>query len=168
MVRGLFSFLEVNVYGAWHFFTLLLLLATLSPLPAQDAATASLAGEMDAVLNSNAVTWAEAARFVMPAAGMQAEDVASAFEAARARGWLPKNAAPDTLANFGGLSFLMMKAFDIPGGLMYRLFPGPHYAYRELVYRGVIQDQQDKSWRVSGFWLISLIGRVLETSGLEE
>jgi hypothetical protein len=153
--------------GVSHLFTLLLLLAALSPLPAQAPPTASLAGELNAVLDSEAVTWAEAARFVLPAAGMQAEDAASAFEAARARGWLPKRAAPETLANFGGLSFLVMKAFGIPGGLMYRLFPGPRYAYRELVYRGVIQDQQEKSWKVSGFWLISLIGRVLETSGLE-
>jgi hypothetical protein len=36
------------------------------------------------------------------------------------------------------------------------------------VYRGVIQDQQEKSWKVSGFWLISLINRALTTSGLEE
>jgi hypothetical protein len=51
---------------------------------------------------------------------------------------------------------------------MYSLFPGPRYAYRELIYKGILQGRQDRSWKVSGFWLVTIAGRVLEESGAEE
>jgi hypothetical protein len=30
--------------------------------------------------------------------------------------------------------FLVMRTFSLKGGMMYTLFPGPRYAYRELVF----------------------------------
>jgi hypothetical protein len=138
----------------------LLFFFVLLPLPAQ-----TLAQDMDAILESEAVTWAQAARFVLPAAGFPDAAGLSSFQTALDRGWLPKDALPAGEATFGGLSFLVMKAFDLPGGIMYRVFPGPRYAYRELQYRGIIQGRQDSARRVSGFWLISLIGRTLELTG---
>jgi hypothetical protein len=142
--------------------TLLLLFAALSRLPAQ-----GLARDMDALLDSEAVTWAEAARFVLPAAGVEAADAARAFAAASERGWLPKKAEPSGAADFAGVSFLLMKAFDLSGGILYSLFPGPRYAYRELVYKGILRGPLDRSWKVSGFHLITLIGRTLESGGAE-
>jgi hypothetical protein len=145
-----------------HIFVLLLFALILPALPAQN-----LAVEMDAVLESEAVTWAEAARFVLPAAGFLDQNGAGAFQDAKLRGWLPEDAKPGDTADFGGLSFLIMKALDIPGGVMYRLFPGPRYAYRELRYLNILQGQHDRFRKVSGFWLISLIGRALEMRGIE-
>jgi hypothetical protein len=140
----------------------LLFTALAAALPAQ-----GLARDMDALLDSEAVTWAEAARFVLPAAGVGAADAARAFAAARERGWLPKTAEPDGAADFAGVSFLLMKAFNLSGGLLYSLFPGPRYAYRELVYKGILQGPHDRSWKVSGSRLITLIGRAL-TNGTEK
>jgi hypothetical protein len=142
---------------------ILFFFALLPALPAQ-----TLARDMDAILESDAVTWAQAARFVLPSAGFPDAAGLASFQTAQDRGWLPKDAQAEGEATFGGLSFLVMKAFDIPGGLMYRLFPGPRYAYRELQYQGVIQGQQDSARKVSGFWLISLIGRTLDLTGEEE
>jgi outer membrane protein OmpA-like peptidoglycan-associated protein len=133
----------------------LLFFAALPLLPAQ-----TIARDMDAVLESPAVTWAEAARFTLPAAGIAVTDADAAFQLAAERGWLPKNVRPEGTANFAGLSFLIMKAFNLRGGLLYSLFPGPRYAYRELTYKGILQGQQDPSWKVSGFYLINLIGRL--------
>jgi hypothetical protein len=144
---------------------LFFLLFAVTLLPALSAQT--LAQDMDAILESDAVTWAQAARFVLPAAGFTDAAGLSSFQTALDRGWLPKNAQAEGEASFGELSFLVMKAFDLPGGLMYRFFPGPRYAYRELQYRGIIQGQQDSARKVSGFWLISLIGRTLELTGEE-
>jgi hypothetical protein len=141
----------------------LLFFAALPLLPAQ-----TVVHDMDALLDSEAVTWADAARFVLPAAGVETADAAQAFAAAAERGWLPRKAEPSGAADFGGISFLLMKAFDIPGGVLYSLFPGPRYAYRELVYKGILQGPQDRSWKVSGFHLITLIGKTLELSGVEE
>jgi hypothetical protein len=141
----------------------LLFFAALPSLPAQ-----TVVHDMDALLDSEAVTWAEAARFVLPAAGVKAADAAQAFAAAAERGWLPRNAEAQGAANFGGVSFLLMKAFDISGGVLYSLFPGPRYAYRELVYKGILQGPQDRSWKVSGSQLVTFLGRTLELSGAEE
>jgi hypothetical protein len=143
----------------------LLLFLTLS-LPGLFAQ--SMAADMDRVLDSEEVTWAQAARFVLPAAGFVNEAAAVAFRDAQLRDWLPRNAEPDGIADFGGLSFLLMKAFDIPGGMMYRIFPGPRYAYRELQYLDILQGQHDYKRPVSGFWLIALIGRAIDIRAIEE
>jgi hypothetical protein len=129
---------------------------------------AGLARDMDEILESEAITWAQAARFVLPAAGFAADNASTAFEMANSRAWLPKNAEYSGAVDFGGLSFLLMKAFDIPGGLMYRFFPGARYAYRELVYRGVLHGQHDPARKVSGFWLITLVATAIQISGVEE
>jgi hypothetical protein len=126
------------------------------------------ARDMAEVLESEAVTWAQAAHFVLAAVDIPAANAPAAFEAAKTRGWLPGKAEARTGVDFGGFSFLLMQAFDIPGGLMYRLFPNPRYAYRELVHKGIVQGQHDQSQKVSGFWLLTVIGRVLEESGEEE
>jgi hypothetical protein len=154
---------------------ILLLMALAVILPAQtmisgeDALPAqTLVHDMDALLDSEAVSWAEAARFVLPAAGVEAADAAEAFAAAAERGWLPRNAEAQGAVNFAGVSFLLMKAFDLSGGLLYSIFPGPRYSYRELVYKGILQGQYDRSWKVPGVRLITLIGRTIEVSGAEE
>jgi hypothetical protein len=122
---------------------------------------------MDAALESETVSWAVAARFVLPAAGFDPGGGEAAFREAAEQGWLPKGAGPEKEATLGGLSFLVMRAFGFKGGLLYRLFPGPRYAYRELVYRGIIQDQSGPSQKVSGFRLLSLVGRLLDETGDE-
>jgi hypothetical protein len=129
--------------------------------------TAGLAHDMDVILASNAVTWAQAARFVLPAAGFAADSAQEAFEAARVRLWLPKNAQLNGYPDFADLSFLVMKAFDISGGLMYRIIPNPRYSYREMVYRGIVRFQQHRSWKVSGFALITVISSALTISGID-
>jgi hypothetical protein len=128
----------------------------------------TLAHDMDALLDSEAVSWADAARFVLPAAGIDAADAVQAFAAAAERGWLPKKAEARGVPDLAGVSFLLMKAFDLSGGILYSIFPGPRYSYRELVYKGILQGQYDRSWKVSGSRLITLIGRTIEASGAEE
>jgi hypothetical protein len=54
-----------------------------------------------------------------------------------------------------------MKAFNIKGGFMYSLFPGPRYGYRELVYRKIIRGRAYSAMPVSGERLLRIIGRVL-------
>lgn len=145
------------------FGVILFLAVTVVSLSAQ-----GLARDMDQILEVDAITWAQAARFVLPASGQPAPEGAfAAFELAKSQGWLPRDAEAEGIVDFGGLSFFLMRAFDIPGGLMYRAFPGPRYAYRELVYKDILQGQIDRSWKVSGFWLLTVVGRVLDESGVE-
>jgi hypothetical protein len=125
------------------------------------------AANMDDLLESREITWAQACRFVLPASGALGEHAAvpAAFDAARERGWLPKGAAADGSVNLGGLSFLIMKSFSIRGSLLYALFPGPRYAYRQMDYLGLIPGLRDPDLDVSGERLLQILGQVLNYRG---
>jgi hypothetical protein len=134
------------------------------------AAWAQTADELEAALESPSLSYAAAARFVLEAADTGAPvEPEAAFRFAQDRGWLPAAAGPQDPARLGQVSFLIMRAFKLKGGLFYSLFPGPHYAYRELIYRRVIQDRSDPAMPVSGDQLFFMLSRVLAArSGLTE
>ena len=128
----------------------------LALLPAQTAA------EMDTLLNTQAVTYAQAARFVLEAAeAASIAHPAEAFRFAQEKNWLPKDASPDDEARLDGISLLFMGAFDLKGGFLYSFIKNPHYAYRELVYRSVIQGRADPQMAVTGYQLIFMTNRIL-------
>jgi len=127
-------------------------------LPAQTAA------ELETVMKASVVTCAQAARFVTASAASDASAGNSSqneFEQALAKGWLPKGTTPNEGITLGKLSLLMMKAFDIKGGLMYIIFPGQRYAFRTMVSRSFIQGAADPAMTVNGERFLSILGRVL-------
>jgi hypothetical protein len=130
---------------------------------------AQTAADMDRLLNMREISYAQAARFVLPAAGFLADDAApeAAFVAARREGWLPAEARPEALINFDELSFLIMNAFEISGGLLYSLFPGPRYAYRELQYNKFLPDGSDPDFSVSGESLLAILGKVMDAEDVD-
>jgi outer membrane protein OmpA-like peptidoglycan-associated protein len=147
--------------AALRFLPALLVLFSAAPLNGQTAA------EVDALLDSREITWAQACRFVLPASGaLDAHTPApAAFAAAREKGWLPKGAAAESPANLGGLSFLIMQSFSIKGSVLYTLFPGPRYAYRQLDYLGLLPGLRDPALNVSGERLVQILGRLLDYRG---
>jgi outer membrane protein OmpA-like peptidoglycan-associated protein len=126
------------------------------------------AAEMDALLDTREITWAQACRFVLPAARALEAGNRAAFALALERGWLPKGAAADRSVTLGGLSFLISNAFSIKNSVLYALFPGPRYAYRQLDYLGLIPGLRDPAMKVSGERLVQILGRVLDYRGDEE
>jgi len=131
-------------------------------LPAQTAA------ELETVLKTPAVTCAQAAGFVAAAADEAAavkSTSKTAFEQAMAKGWFPQGTTPEEAITLGRLSLLMVKAFNIPGGVMYTLFPGPRYAFRTMVSRSYIQGAADPSMNVNGERFLHILGKVLSATG---
>jgi hypothetical protein len=128
--------------------------------------SAQSAGELDAVLDSPALTWGQTARLVLGAAGREGLSEAEAFAALQTMAKLPRRAAIDGEINLGSLSLVVMKAFDLSGGL-YRFFPTGHYAYRELVYLGIIQGRSDPGMKVPGERLFRILGRALDHTGID-
>jgi hypothetical protein len=126
---------------------------------------AQTAAEIEVLLETPAVTYAQAARIALKAAdAAQAAAVSGleeAFAFAAERNWLPKNASPDTEARLDGVSLLFMRVFDIKGGLFYSLIKNPHYAYRELERRNAFKGRSDPHSQVSGDQLLFITGRVL-------
>ena len=84
-----------------------------------------------------------------------------AFSVAMERGWLPTGAKANSETRLNGLSLLVMQAFKIDGGYLYSFFKNPHYAYRAMVYRGIIQGRSDPQMFVSGDLLLYTVNKAM-------
>ena len=128
--------------------------------------TAQTAAELEKVLGTPNVTCAQAAGFVLAAAqDTSAKNTPKdAFEQAVAKGWFSKETKPEDSITLGKLSFLIMKAFNITGGAMYTLFPGPRYAFRTMVSRSYIAGTADPAMKVSGERFLHILGKVLSAA----
>jgi hypothetical protein len=126
---------------------------------------AQSAADLENLLNAQEVTCAQAAWFVSTGSGSNQSAMGQAFDSAVSNGWL-KNVESDTPITLGKLSFLIMQAFEMKGGLMYMLIPGPRYAYRSLVSRSVIQgSNNDPDLKVSGDKFLTILGKVMDAQG---
>jgi hypothetical protein len=121
---------------------------------------AQTAAELETLLATSALSYEQAASFVLRAADVTAPG--SAFNYAAGQKWLPAKAVPYGIAALDGVSLLVMGAFGIKGGIMYSATKSPHYAYRELVYQGIIQGRADPDLAVSGDLLLFMISRALD------
>jgi len=144
---------------------LLPVLCFLCLVPAPASARGA-AVELEALLGSPAVTYAQASRFVLEAADVRAfDDPAEAFLFAMSRGYLPGNAAPDAPARLDGVSLLLVRSFGLGGGIMFSITGSPHFAYRELEHMGFISGRAGPRMAVSGETLLYLTGRALAHLG---
>ncbi|MDR2158547.1 MAG: hypothetical protein LBP23_00600 [Treponema sp.] len=129
---------------------------------------AQTASDMDLLLDTEELSYGQAAWIVMEAAEVLVageQDRAEAFRTARRWGWLPRQARMEDPIPLRELSLLVMEAFRLRGGIMYSLFHTGRYAHRELVYRQFIQGRADPGRRVSGERLLRILGRVLSYTG---
>jgi len=135
---------------------LLILCATLN---------AQTADEIQTLLKTPAVSYAQAARFVLEAADVTGSyDKASGQDAMRfaiEKNWLPKNANAQDAISLEGLSLLIMKSFNLKGGPMYTWFNNAHYSYREMVFQDLIQGRSDPHMKVSGEKMLFIVNRLL-------
>jgi len=148
-------------------FCICFFLAVLMAMPAfLSAETAEL---LEALLTTEAVNYEQAAMLVLEAADITGYSGPSdAFRFASEQQWLPRNAAPGDQARLDGVSLLIMRSFDIQGGLFYSLAKSPHYAYREMVHQNIIQGRADPQMPVTGDLLLFMVNRVLSFQGSED
>lgn len=117
---------------------------------------------MDRIANSDGIAYGDAAYLVLVATDNIAEDAGTArsLDLAKEMKWVKSAIAAEAPIHLDGFSYLLMRSFGMKGGIMYRLAPGPRYAYRELVARGVIQGDYDPAEKVDGALAVRMIGRV--------
>jgi hypothetical protein len=128
------------------------------------------ADRIERLLEQERVSYRDAALLVLEAAGLLEKETSAddAFSFAKERGWLPKNAQANSDAVLDGLSLLVVQAFKIKGGALFSLFKNPHYAYRVMVYRGIIQGRADPQMTVSGNILLYTVNRVMGAANDDE
>ena len=123
------------------------------------------------LLEQERVGYDQAALFVLeasdnidPAAGMSPED---AFNFARENELLPRGVEANHVVTMRGLALMMMRAFDLSGGVFYTISGSQHHAYRELTHRGIIQGRSDPLMPVTGDALLFIVGRTLHLTESE-
>jgi len=120
------------------------------------------AEEIESLLSKDVITYAAAARFLLEASDtFVTSDVHEAFRYATQQKWLPKKIAENDAARLDGVSLLIMRSFGMKGGIMYSIIKGPHYSYRELKSKNIIQGRADPATLVSGERLLFLTSKVL-------
>ncbi len=73
---------------------------------------------------------------------------------------------PDRPVSYGEFAFLLMKGFDLKGGILYSLFPGPRYAAREASYRKWILGNSMPGRTLKPFEAINALTLIAEESQL--
>lgn len=132
-------------------------------------AYAQTAAEMDSLLGADTVSAARAARFVLGSAellpgglsGPEAEK--AAYDTARSKGWIKTDSGADITLKDS--AFLVMKAFNIKGGVMYSLFKNHRYAYREMISLKLIPGIADPGMKVTGSRLLHILDRTMSYTG---
>lgn len=124
----------------------------------------------DEILSSKQITFGQAAYLVFVGNGEYQDTVKQdvAFEEAVKRNWINHTAKLETPITAAQFAYLVMKAFGFKGGLMYTLFPGPRYGFRELVYKGLISGAMDPQALVSGNLALRVVRIAAELQGLDK
>ncbi|MDR2500703.1 MAG: OmpA family protein [Treponema sp.] len=126
------------------------------------------AAEIEGLLETAEITGAQAAYFTLASVReTPPPSQAGAFALALELGWLPKNAEAHGKVRLDSLSLLLMRSFDLPGGVMYRLFHNARYAYQEMKALGLIQGRAYAANTVSGAEFLRILGELVSQRGAE-
>lgn len=124
---------------------------------------AQLNKQIDILLEQEKASFGRAVYLVLVATENCDEDVTltGALETLQRKDWKIRLKGVGDKITLGEYSFLLMKAFNIQGGIMYRIIPGPRYAVRELVYHKLILEKPEPGRTMSGGEVMSMLTRVL-------
>jgi len=119
---------------------------------------------MDRVAGSPSIAYGDAAYLVLVATDNIAENAGTvrSLDLAKQNKWVKAAMVPETPISLDSYSYLLMRSFGLRGGLMYRLLPGPRYAFHELIALGVIQGDYDPAEKVDGALAVRMLGRIFE------
>jgi hypothetical protein len=97
---------------------------------------------IDEVLSKETIDFGSAAYLTMTAAGLVPEtaDTETVLRVLNDQKWGFETLKAGDSLTIGDYSHLLMKAFEIPGGLWFSLFPGSRYALREMLYKGIVSQ----------------------------
>jgi hypothetical protein len=119
---------------------------------------------IDTILGEETATVGSVAYVALSAGDLISDETSfrDAVQQAVTAGWLADTAGASDPAGFGQLAHLLMQIFEVRGGIMYRLFPGPRYATREFTYQGWSPVRIGPGDAISGDFLLSVTGIFLE------
>jgi len=117
---------------------------------------------IDTVLEAKTISYSQAAYLVAAASSLvdASASETDAMEKLRGKGFA-MTLSPGNALNIGEYSYLVMKGFDIPSGLMFAVFPGPRYALKELKARGIVAGSPSPDKQLSGEEALRILGNAI-------
>ena len=118
---------------------------------------------IDSVLEEEQLTYGHAAYLVLVAAERLSETASpqEALSELESLGWPLDSRSAGDVVSFGEYSYLMMEALEFSGGLMFRLFPGPRYAARDVSAMRIADGYAFSGMDISGDRALRMLGRAL-------
>lgn len=119
---------------------------------------------LDALRNADAVTYRQAALAALAAGGevdlASIPSIRDETVEAVIRGAIPlKRTGLDEEITTAQFAFLLAEALPIPGGLMYRIFPSPRYALRDLRFYDILPAELAAQEELDGRTALGLLSR---------
>ena len=119
---------------------------------------------IDELIEKENADWGQTTYLVLTAVELldENEDIPGVMSALEAQQWNIDSKDAEEFITLGEYSYMLMKAFGLSGGLMYKIFPGPRYAARELDYLNFIDENKSPYRTLSGEEVLRILGRLLE------
>jgi len=116
---------------------------------------------IESLLQTRAVSYEQAAWFVVEALDIGNFNPQQALVHAIESKWLPERINANEKITLQRLAHMVIQAFEVPSGPMYTIFSTPNYAYRDLVQQNIIQGRTSPGMDVTGEMLLFIVNRVL-------
>ena len=127
------------------------------------------AERVDTILKTEKATFGQAAYLIQTALNEGADglDFAAAFDRFKSGNehLIRTSITAEDVIPAKTYAFLLMKAFNVKGGLMYRIYPCPRYAYRDLRYMAVIQGKNAPNAPMTGAAMLRIFSRIDTVQG---
>lgn len=136
------------------------------------AAFGQAAEKIDKILETENATFGQAVYLIQTALndGADGLDFETAFDRFKSENenLIRDSVSAEDVIPIKTYAFLLMKAFDVKGGMMYRIYPCPRYAYRDLRYLAVIQGKNNPDALMTGSVMLQILGRIGTVQGGEQ
>jgi hypothetical protein len=123
--------------------------------------------EVDALLAQGQARIDSAAYMVLVAGGEIEESSTpdAAYAMLQEKAWLSAAKQASAPIRLDDYCALVMRSLGLKGGLMYSIFPGPRYAYRELVAKGIVNASGGPKRSLPGDEVLKILRQAMELKG---
>lgn len=125
---------------------------------------------IDSLMEMDEARYGEAVYLALTASDYISEraSIRMAMSALHYQGWKLKEREADESISLGEFSYILMKAFNLKGGMFYAMFPTPRYAARELKYLGFIRGFASPNRKLDGHEAIKILGKLMRSREVGE
>ena len=125
---------------------------------------------IDDIIESQSISYGEASYLAVLGTGMADDeaDIDAAYTLVSSRDLNKNSKTADQPATLGEFAYILMESLEMKGGIMYRLFPSPRYAVRELAYLGVIDFEALPGNNLKGTEALTMLSELLSLQEAEQ